>query len=753
MLKLSALIAALILAPAPALAQRATGFAPSDEFRPNFRPTLEIRRAAGPIELDGDLSDAGWQGASRAGHFSEFQPGDNVRPPVETEAFLAYDENRLYVAFIAHGDPSQLRASLRDRDQVFMDDVVGVILDTYGDASSAAFLMVNPLGIQADLRFTPQGEDDSFDLIYESEAEVTPTGYQVEMAIPFSSLRFPDAPAQSWRLNLFRNYPRSSRHMSTWAALERDDSCILCQSGTLTGIEGVRPGGELELLPAVVASQAGTLANSGDPLSFANGDVSAQASLGLRYAFSGGWTAEATINPDFSQVESDAAQIDVNSTFALFFPERRPFFQEGSDLFGTWIDAVYTRSINDPVVATKLTGRIGRTSIGYIGARDEVSPVVLPFEERSAILQAERSTSNILRVRHSLGESSFIGGLATDRRLDEGGAGTAVGADALIRLDKQHQLELQFIASYTREPNDTALSEDVNALEFDRGAHTAAFDGEAYWGRAVYASLERTAELWSFDVDYWDATPTFRADNGFQTRNDFRRVIVWNGLSFYPKARLVDQVSPYLSVGRVWNFDGVRKDEWVQSGIGLMLKGQTHVGMSYSLNRERFRALEFDGIGRWSLNVSSRFSDPVSLGFNMSRGRSIARNLSTPVLGDGTNVSIWATVKPIQRLVIEPSYSYAELIHPEDGSEIFTGYVARTRVSYQFTRELFLRTVMQYNDFSGAMDVEPLLMYRLNPYSIVYVGSTHDFSEFDDPTGFVQTDRQFFLKLQYLFRR
>ncbi|NIQ52314.1 MAG: hypothetical protein GWN71_02170, partial [Gammaproteobacteria bacterium] len=180
-----------------------------------------------------------------------------------------------------------------------------------------------------------------------AEGRITERGYQVEMAIPFSSLRFPDRAEQAWRINLLRNLPRASRHQMVWAGLDLNDPCILCQSGSLLGIEGVRPGGRLELLPAVVASRAGSLRDPSDPASsFEDGDVNAGLSLGVRYPFSAGWTAELAINPDFSQVESDAAQIDVNTTFALFFPERRPFFQEGSDLFNTWMRAVYTRSIN-----------------------------------------------------------------------------------------------------------------------------------------------------------------------------------------------------------------------------------------------------------------------------------------------------------------------------------------------------------------------------------------------------------------------
>ena len=726
------------------------------DFQPNFKPAIDIPRLSGMIQIDGDLTDAGWQLASRATNFVEVRPGDQSKPPVDTEALITFDAANLYVAFIAYDNPHAIRASLRDRDEIFADDNVGMILDTYGDGAWAYEIFVNPLGIQGDLRWTPQGEDEGFNIIYKSKGKITDSGFQVELAIPFSSLRFPDKEVQNWRATFWRNHPRDSRRQYSWATLNRDEPCFPCQFGTLTGIADVKPSGTLELLPSAIGSQAGVLRDPANPRSGLDNDrIKKEASLGLQYSFTPSLTAAASYNPDFSQVESDAAQIDVNSTFALFYPERRPFFQEGSDLFDTYYNAFYTRSINDPVFAAKLTGRMNRTSLAYVAARDEHSPIILPFEDRSAFLLAGKSTSNILRAKRTFFKDSFIGALVTDRRLDGGGSGTLFGVDGNLRFLNKYRFEWQALLSQTEEPNDTTLTADFAKVQsrFDRGSRTVAFDGESFAGNALYASLERDARHWNFDFDYYAASPTFRADNGFVTRNDDRQAVFWNGWFFQPNTKLVDRVTPSLLLGRFWNTQGLRKDNFMRPAIDIQFKAQTEVFLGYILSTERFRDRVFAGIRRLQVEMYSNFSSLMSLQMALAHGRFIARTLETPVLGRGTDLELEATVKPLRRLVIQPSYAYSTLKDPHDGHSIFDGYILRTRLNYQFTRELFLRLVVQYNDFSQGLNIEPLLSYKLNPFTIFYVGSTHAYERhIGEEQDFTQMRRQFFMKFQYLLQ-
>jgi hypothetical protein len=710
---------------------------------------IAIARAPGEIRIDGVIDDAGWKDAARAVDWTEFSPRKGAAPPVPTEALLTYDEDYFYVAFRAWTDPREIRATLRQRDEMWDDDIVAVLIDTYGDGESGVLLVANAFGVQGDELLTPQGGDGSYDVIFRSRARITESGYDVELAIPFRSLRMPSREVHTWRINLYRRLPRSSVHEMTWAPLDTDNPCILCQSVPLTGIAGIASGSGLELLPAVVAAQAGARATPS--AAFDNSRASIAAGLGAKYTLQSGWAAEATLNPDFSQVESDAAQVDVNTTFALFFPERRPFFQEGSDLFDTPINIVYTRSINDPLAAAKLTGRIGSdTRIAYLGARDEHTPFIVPFEEQSRVIQGGRSVSNIVRVRHGFLEDSHAGMLVTDRRLDGGGSGSNASVDGSLRFARSYRLSAQFTASHTVEPNDSLLT-GVTTHTFGRDdMHTAAFDGERFTGRSTYLSFSRSARVWSFSTGYADATPTYRADNGFQTRNDFRRATASTAFSVYPDNG-IDRITASLGGGALWNFEGVRKEVWLSPAVSMTLPRQTFVNISGFMARERFRNTEFDGIRRLRVNV---FTSPIaaaSFGLSAGVGRSIARNLDEPALGRSRELSFNATLKPVQRLVIEPSWNWTRLDGP-DGSNIFEGYVLRARTGYQFTHELFARVVTQYNDFSGRFDIEPLLMYRINPFSIFYLGSTHGFAGTANPLRVIATDRQLFLKVQYLFR-
>jgi len=726
------------------------------DFHPLVEPTLHIHQATGNITIDGDLSDPGWQDVQSHDNFSEIEPGDQTQPPVRTEFKVTYDQTNLYISFHAFDDPSKIRASLQDRDEAFGDDWVGLILDTYGDATWGYEVFANPHGVQMDGRFTQDYEDMGFDIVFQSEGKITADGYQVEFAFPFRSLRFPTGAKQYWHVTFLRNHPRDSRGLYSWAAIDRDNPCALCQLGSFNGLENIESNNNLEFFPEAITTQSGQLADDEDPSSgFLRSPWDGALSLGVKYGITSDLTADLALNPDFSQVEADPAQIDVNSTFSLYFQERRPFFMEGSDLFNTYLNTVYTRSINNPSVATKLTGRLNKVSIAYIGARDEQSPVILPFEEQSTTIGEERhlkSYSNIIRLKRPFNQDSFVGALVTDRRLDLGGSGSLITTDGSVRFLQNYRLDWQFAASHTAEPNAPALTEDVEPVTFNNGRHTSAFDGEQFWGRAIYTNFQRSARHLNFDLDYQELGPNFRAANGFITSNNLRHIRGGTQWMFYPEGKFLERWSPGIRFQRNWNLDGVRKRNWVSPYLWGRFTKQTYVNIGYNLSSERFQGIEFSGMHTWDINLQSNFSDPVSFYSYASFGRSIARNEDIPKIGKLAAYGGQLTIKPLDRLILETSFNSQTMRDLQDNSAIFSGYIVRNRLNFQFNRNLFLRLVTQYNQFDDAIQIDPLITYRINAFSAIYLGSTHNMQEFDGRTDFTQTSRQFFLKVKYLFQ-
>jgi hypothetical protein len=738
-----------------------------DSFVPAYHPELKISRAAGSIKIDGDVNDEGWRGAAKAANFAEHNPGDQTKPDVNTEVLITYDDDNLYVAWLCSDRPGEVRASFCERDRIFSDDYVILCLDTYGEATHAYEISANPYGVPGDLLFSSAyGEDGTYDMIFQSAGRITDSGWAAEMAIPFASLRFPDRQEQVWRVDFWRNRPRESRYQYSWAAYNRNENCWPCQWGTITGISGIKPSAGFELLPAVVAHQTSSL----DHGHFTDGNVRGDLALGVTYDVNSEMSAEATVNPDFSQVEADVAQIDVNSTFALFYPEKRPFFQEGSDLFNTYFNAVYTRSINDPLVAGKLTWRKGSNSTAFLTARDEHSVIILPFEEGSAYVENGESYSNILRVRHDLGKQSHLGVIATDRRFDSGGSGSLAGVDGQIRLSTSNSFRFQVQASHTQEVDNLALVSDssFNITRFDGDKYTAGLNGEEFWGHSLVGWLGRSTSSYSAEAQYYELSPTFRADNGFEPSNNLRQgSIELGGVKRFESSKVLEYINGSADIATKWNFDGVKKDEWIMENLEVQFRAaQTGMHAQYMNSNELFRGIQFNGIWGAHACFSTQPSDFLRFSGNVNYGHRIARH--ELVMGRQTDVGLSTDIKPFDRLLISASGNYSRSYDLHTDVKLFSQSVFWSRLSLQLSRELSIRLVAQYDDSHDARDhnpkndrhdvwdFDPLLAYRINSLTVFYVGSTHNYRDLnlvgDGREGWGLKERQFFMKLQYLFR-
>jgi len=725
-------------------------------FTPQYKPTLEIAPTIEKIDIDGDFSDQGWTKASLAGNFVERSPGDMVEPDVRTEVMVTYDDENLYVGFVCYDDPSTIRATMCQRDQFHSDDAVCLLVDTYGNAAWAYELFVNPYGVQKDALWSSVGgEDNGFDVIWKAAAQVTDSGYQVEIALPFASIRFPNKDVQTWKMDFWRNRPRESYTTYSWAAYDRDEQCWPCQWGEVSGIEGVKPGKGIEILPAWVGNQSGSLTTDSEGnREFDQQDVLGEMSLGAKYAVTSDITLEAAVNPDFSQIEADAAQVDVNTTIALFYPERRPFFQEGRDVFRTLFNSFYTRTVNDPDFAVKMVGRMNGTNIGYLLAQDANSPYMIPLEEQSVVVNSGKSVVNALRVSKDLGSSSKLGVILTDRRFEHDGSGTIAAIDGDIRLSQNYSIDGQFVFSHTREPGDSALSEGLEGT-FNDGAQTVALDGESYYGDAVIMRFRRSARHFNFTVNYDHTSPDYRTQTGFDPWNDYRHLNTWGRYNFWYSKGILERLSPTYWVAGKWNYHGDELTRQANVGLDANFRfAQSYLSANYGVSREVWSGVVFDDLWGAHVNFGSRFSG--TLGYNVSIGveKGIARWLLRP--GVERNFSASMNIKPIDRIIIEPSFTWVYSTDDETDERLYKGYITRTRVRFQASRQLSLRLVGQYNDFSQTVDIDPLVTYRLNPFSVFYVGSSVDYGDTEfrngNPADWRVTSRQFFMKLQYLFR-
>lgn len=736
-------------------------------FLPNVDLDFKVPKADDKIRVDGDLSDPTWKKAVKLENFCEVSPGENVEPKSRTESWFCYDEENLYIAFACYeDDPSQIRSNITDRDNMFSDDFVGIMIDTFRDQQTGYEFFVNPHGIQGDLRRIGNNEDSSYDTVWRSAARITDFGWTAEMALPFRSVRFPDDEDQSWNVHVFRIRPRDSREQISWAPISRDEDCFFCSAGTMNGLSGINSGRNIEVLPYTIASQAGSLAGDSDEtFDWQEGKGDGDAGVGVKYGLTSNLTLDFSYNPDFSQIESDAAQIDVNNTFALFYPEKRPFFLEGADIFDTKIDAVYTRAINDPIAAGKITGKVGRTTVGFITAKDDVTPYTVPFEERSGITTGDESYSNVARVKHDILNDSYVGALVSDRRLGAGaGSNTAYGLDTRLRFRDNYRFEAQMMGSHTQEPDDPSVTEDFDDIRFgDEKQYTSYFDGEEYDGYAAEANFIRSARHYNFNLWYENYSPTFRSDNGFIRANNYQVLGLWNGYTFqFDEHPFLERLEPQFDWGRKVNHDGWFKDTWYQPSVWMRFKKQVDIWSGFIFSDERFAGERVNGIRRLAFNLNTNFSSMLSGGFYFSVGRTMVRDRDDPRLGNQRYYETWTTFKPTSQLQLQTNYMYFRMNELDSGDEVFNTFILRNRLSYQFTKNLFLRVVGEYVDSAKYIQIDPLLSYKINPFTVFFVGSSHSMMELqDDPDTpevevqnerYRQTDRVFFVKFQYLFR-
>lgn len=747
------------------------------------RITVAVPRIEAVARVDGLLDEEPWRRAARLNGFSQYRPIDGRPAADSTEVLVWYAPDAIWFgirAFESHGPV--VRATLANRDNIDADDRVQILLDTYADHRRALLFAVNPLGVQEDGVWSdgveasaggPQAGgrfDATIDLnpdyIFESRGRVTPAGYEVEIRIPFKSLRYQSADPQDWGLQIDR-VTQHSGYEDTWAPAVRASASFLIQSGRLTGLTGLHRGLVMDVTPEFTTKIDGR-PRATDYLYTGKPDVGGT----LRWGVTENLSLNATGNPDFSQVEADVGQVTANARFPLFFPEKRPFFLEGLEQYDSPNRLIYTRRIAQPIAGVKMTGKVGGTNLAYLAAVDD----------RDQSFTGDNPIYNVLRVRRDLGPSSTAGLVYTDR-VDGSAYNRVAGVDLRVVWRQIWFSQAQVVGTWTQDA---------------AGARAGTL-----WDITLY---DRTGRAYGNHFEISGISPDFVAAAGFVPRTDYVSARFFNRFSWYGQpGALIEQITTFVGASPLWRYDDfLHLRSTIEGGISdswtATLRGGWGVNAAASLVDQRFDQRDYVGYANDS--AGTPFAKPHGLysmpGGNVgiatpNRALSADANVgygATPIFAEaaeGRELDAQAAVTwhPTQSIRIEALWTHQRITRARDGSRFATANIPRVKLEYQLTRAVFLRYVGQYfaQRRNGLVDPRtgaPLVLdsvaqqrvgpagaivvnnfrsdflfsYRPTPGTVLFLGYGASLTEPDAFRfqGLHRTGDGFFLKGSYLFR-
>jgi len=775
---------------------------PSEKLKPITIPKMAI-----PLVIDGKVDEDIWKDAAVFKDFYQTNPGDNIAPSKPTEVLVMYDDKNLYVAFRCWDEKDKIRATVAKRDDVLNEDNVRLWLDTYNDQRRAYVLAFNPLGIQQDGIFTEgQGSDFSVDIVMESKGVIEDWGWSVEAKIPFKSLRYVAGKGKQWGFNAARNIDRLNDEFDQWLPNDRNISGFLIQHGKITGLDEIKYERTLEIVPSITVSETGNRKRSilpsiirqnpfdpifnpnglRDPGRFVNDPVQTDLGVTLKYTISPNVTLDAAINPDFADVEADATVVAANQRFPIFFTEKRPFFLEGKEIFDSPLQPFYSRTIVDPDVAAKLTGKIGRDSFGLLIASDN-APGNYSQDERGELLNCQRLREldptrrcgieefidknayfGVLRLKRDFGAASNVGFFATARTFPKNRNFTG-GFDGTFRLNPKTVMTFQALGTHSR---NSFYNPNEDNVKYRTG------NGVGY-----YWSMDYTTDRHGWFAEAFGRSKDYRTDVGFVRRTNTNTVFFANRFSTVsnPKAKIIranwNQFARY-----VYDWNGRRQDGLVGNNFNLTLQGNTFIYTEFGVGFEKLYEDEFGAkrnpsINRngaffgaplrsttqpyFSINVNKTFSKQLSVygfvgsilnafDFDFGAGNKYPRvspayldfleryqqNPQTagaePALDPGKGWQFDANVggeyKPVDPLRISLDYTKSRLRRNDNKQVAFDTNIFSLRSTYQFTRFVYTRMRLDYDTLRANASGQFLFGWNPSPGTAFFVGYNDNFN-------------------------
>jgi hypothetical protein len=683
--------------------------------------------------------------------FRQREPKDLEAPTQPTAGYLSYDESNVYVAFVATQPRADVRARMQKREDLNSDDLVGAYIDTFLDRQRAYFFFSSPLGIQGDGVITEtSGEDFSFDTQWHSQGKLTDDGYVVLITVPFKALRFPvkdGAGSQEWGLSLIRTV-RANNEVDFWPGNTQRVNGFIAQFATADGIADVSPGRNVQIIPYGTFTGARFL--DSDAVAYASRNE-VRAGVDLKLVPRDAVTLDFTINPDFSQVESDEPQVTVNQRFEVYFPEKRPFFLENSDFFASPLTLFFSRRVGDPQFGARMTGKYGKWASGALVIDDRAPGRQVEADSPGF---EDRAVNVVGSLRRDFANQSNLGFMATSRTF-AGSGNQVAGASTHLRINQNWFLDGQAV-----------------------GSHDTDLEGTRHDGGATLLGLNRNGRSFNLFFAYTGVSPDFRVPLGFVPRTDIHDVSLFWNYRWHPKSGPLTDWGPNSFVDGVWNYAGDLQDWNVRFPVQFSFKKRTNVFYRHALISETVSGVELaqrEDLVQFSTSNLRWLSFDANLSAGTRPNYFPAADLA-PFLGNYRDVALGIQIKPVSRLSIAETLLWSRLdgrdATPAAGADIFENRILRSRANYQFTREWSLRAILDYNSVAAnrsVVDLEPgrhagadiLLTWLAHPGTALYIGYTDGYDsaaidplrrELTSDGALRSTGRQLFVKSSWLFR-
>ena len=677
--------------------------------------------------IDGDLDDEAWQAPPLKKDYISFSPGYGELIPEKTWAWMAYDKENLYFAFQCWDSNSKgIKTSLSKRDQMFDDDWISVSLDTMRNKQTMYSFFVNPNGIQGDALVSPiKGEDRAPDFVWESAGKITPQGYQVEISIPLRSLRFKSGEKVKMGVLLKRKLYRLGI-IAAWPEIKPGQGPL--NSHIPIVYKNLVSPLKLEILPSFTWNSNQERVN---PEPWGEKEQLSNLGIGVKYGITSAITAEVTINPDFSQVESDTFQVEINQRYPLFYSEKRPFFMEGADIFdfytafeGFLSNPVHTRQIVDPLWGMKVTGSVGKTLLGILAALDKGPD--------------QKSFFGIARMRYSLDKDNYIGILYSGHELS-GDYNRVAGADFVYRLFKDHKVSASFL--YSMSAPQANQDNQVNSLDLN-----LAYSYDTRHLRFV-------GEMEHIGKD-------FRMDSSFLKRTGINYDSLWSSYYFYPNSRKIPWLKIIQLEFAVDYFHDLythRDDLFFNLGAITKFSREGYLGFNYYPGKESWQGKKFN-VNQSELIGGMQIFKWLSIEGVLTWGNWIYYDAEPSYTGKGISASLSLVLQPNKNLNQQFSFFHSDL--HKDRLTLYDVNILYSRTTYQFNKYFFLRAVLQYNSYAKRLLTDFLASFALIPGTVLHIGygglyenNKGQENQWSSHRGnLFNTRRSFLLKASYLWR-